>query len=191
MTDALTRRGIVRALAASSVLAGVQAIATESDLSKRKGRIKQSVARWCYSKISVDALSAYGAEIGLKAVDLLNPDEFEIPRRYGLICSMGYAEAGTIGEGLNRIENHAAIEEGLRKNIPIAAKAMVPNVITFSGNRGDLSDDQGLKKYSHRIEPRQENCRRSWRNHLHGVVEQQGEPSRLYVRSHSVGRACD
>ena len=95
--------------------------------------------------MSVDALSAYGAEIGLKAVDLLNPDEFEIPHRYGLICSMGYADAGTIAEGMNRIENHAAIEDGLRKYIPLAAKAKVPNVITFSGNRGGMSDDEGIK----------------------------------------------
>jgi hydroxypyruvate isomerase len=142
-----TRRGMIGALAAGTAFASVPFMArsTESESSERKGRIKQSVARWCYPKMSVDELSAYGAEIGLKAVDLLNPDEFEIPRRYGLICSMGYAEAGTITDGLNRIENHAAIEDGLRKNIPIAAKALVPNVITFSGNRAGLSDDEGMK----------------------------------------------
>jgi hydroxypyruvate isomerase len=144
MIDALTRREMIRALAGTA-FARVHAPATESDSPKRKGHIKQSVARWCYPKMGVDALSAYGAEIGLKAVDLLDPGEFEIPRRYGLVCSMGYAGAGTISRGLNRIENHAGIEEGLRKNIPIAAKAMVPNVITFSGNRGDLSEDQGIR----------------------------------------------
>lgn len=143
----ITRRGMIGALATGTALSGVHSMAhsTESEFPKRNGRIKQSAARWCYQKISVDALSAYGAEIGLKAIDLLNPDEFDIPRRFGLICSMGYAGAGTIIEGLNRIENHAAIEDGLRKNIPIAAKALVPNVITFSGNRVGLSDDEGMK----------------------------------------------
>lgn len=141
----ITRRGMIGGLAAGVALASVPSIAAETDFPKRKGLIKQSVARWCYPKMSVDALSAYGAEIGLKAVDLLQPDEYEIPRRYGLICAMGYADAGTIPEGLNRIENHAAIEEGLRKNIPLAAKAMVPNVITFSGKRNGMSDDEGLK----------------------------------------------
>lgn len=141
----ITRRGMIGGFAAGAALASIHSLTAETDPPKRRERIKQSVARWCYPGLSVNALSAYGAEIGLKAVDLLNPDEYDIPRRYGLICSMGYADAGTIPVGLNRIENHAAIEAGFRKNIPLAAKAMVPNVITFSGNRGGMSDDEGLK----------------------------------------------
>jgi hydroxypyruvate isomerase len=83
--------------------------------------------------------------MGLKGIDLLQPDEYEIPRRYGLICTMGYAGGGDIPNALNRTENHAAIEEGFRTNIPRAAKASVPNVITFSGNRGGMSDDEGAR----------------------------------------------
>ncbi|PYT85059.1 MAG: hydroxypyruvate isomerase [Acidobacteria bacterium] len=112
---------------------------------QRKGRIRQSVARWCYKDIPLDKLCAYGAEIGLKAVDLLNPDEYEVPARYGLVCSMGYASGGDIANALNRVENHAKIEEGFRKYIPLAAKAGVPNVITFSGNRNGMSDEEGAK----------------------------------------------
>jgi len=111
----------------------------------RKGRIKQSVSRWCYQKISLDELCAKSAEMGLKAIDLLNPDEFDVPRRYGLICSMGYAGGGEISQAMNRVENHAKIEESFRKLIPVAAKAGVPNVITFSGNRQGMSDDEGAK----------------------------------------------
>ena len=83
----------------------------------------------------MEKLCAYGAEIGLKGIDLLNVDEWEVPKHYGLICSMGYAGGGDIPHALNRVENHAKIEEAFRKNIPIAAKAGVPNIITFSGNR--------------------------------------------------------
>ena len=36
-------------------------------------------------------LAEYAAKIGLRGVDLLQPDEYEIPRRYGLVCTMGYA----------------------------------------------------------------------------------------------------
>ncbi len=112
---------------------------------KRKGNIRQSVSRWCYQKIPLDQLCAYAAEIGLKAVDLLNPGEFEVPPRYGLVCSMGYAGGGEIASAMNRVENHAKLEEGFRKYIPLAAKAGVPNVITFSGNRNGMSDDEGAK----------------------------------------------
>jgi len=111
----------------------------------RKGNIKQSVSRWCYKDIPLDQLCAYSARIGLKGIDLLGPEDYEVPRRYGLICSMAYGGGGDIPNALNRVENHAKIEEGFRKNIPLAAKASVPNVITFSGNRAGMSDEEGAK----------------------------------------------
>ena len=111
----------------------------------RKGQIKQSVSRWCYQKTPLDELCAYAAQIGLKGVDLLKPDEYEVPAKHGLVCSMGYADGGEIASAMNRVENHAKIEEGFRKYIPLAAKAGVPNVITFSGNRAGMSDEEGAK----------------------------------------------
>ncbi len=138
---------MLRAIAAGAALVGAAPVSrsAESSYKTMKARIWQSVARWCYPQMSVDELSDYGARIGLKAVDLLNPEEFEVPRHYGLVCSMGYADAGTIADGLNRIENHATIEKALRKNIPQAAKAGVPNVITFSGSRRGMSDEEGAR----------------------------------------------
>ena len=112
---------------------------------RRKGQIRQSVSRWCYKEIPLDKLCASAVEIGLVAIDLLNPEEYEVPRRYGLVCSMGYAGGGEIASAMNRVENHAKIEEGFRKYIPLAAKAGVPNVITFSGNRDGMSDEEGAK----------------------------------------------
>ena len=110
------------------------------------GAIHQSASRWCYKSIPLDKLCEFGASIGLKGIDLLNVEDFEVPKRYGLLCTMGYAGGGEINKGLNRVENHAEIEAGLRKGIPLAAKAGVPNVITFSGQRDkDLSDDEGAK----------------------------------------------
>jgi len=131
----------------ASSTAGAQdaAVQPHAAPTARHGRIKQSVSRWCYGKISLDDLCKASAEMGLKAIDLLQPEEFEVPKRYGLICSMGYVDAGTIPKALNRIENHDAIEAGLRKNLPLAVKAGVPNVITFSGNRAGMSDEEGAK----------------------------------------------
>src|SRR6201994_5061078 len=58
---------------------------------------------------------------------------------------MGYAGGGDITDALNRTEHHAEIEANFPKNIPLAAKAGVPNVITFSGNRKGMSDAEGMK----------------------------------------------
>ena len=112
---------------------------------QRKGRIKQSVSRWCYKEIPLDQLCAYAAQIGCKGIDLLNPDEYEVPKRYGLVCSMAYAGGGDIPHAMNRVENHEKIEQAFRTNIPLAAKAGVTNVITFSGNRAGMSDEEGAR----------------------------------------------
>src|SRR5215475_4580439 len=133
------------AVAASPALLATPLSSQEIHATPRKGRIKQSVSRWCYEKIPLDELCKRGAEMGLKAIDLLEIPEWDVPRRYGLICSMGYAGGGDIPHAMNRTENHAKIEEAFRKNIPLAAKAGVPNVITFSGNRAGMSDDEGAK----------------------------------------------
>ncbi len=144
-----TRREMIKGIAAQAAGAMVLSAgawgAGEEQAVARKGRIQQSAARWCYKEIPLDTLSARGAQMGLKAVDLLNVEEWEVPRRYGLVCSMGFSGAGDIGNGLNRVENHAKIEEALRKNIPLAAKAGVVNVITFSGNRNGMSDEEGSR----------------------------------------------
>ncbi len=141
----MSRRTALKSGLAVSALASLPGIANADDAVATKKRIRQSVCRWCYQKIPLDDLCAAAAQMGLVGVDLLNPEEYEVPRRHGLICTMGYADAGTIPEAMNRTENHAAIEAALRTNIPLAAKAGVPNVITFSGNRNGMSDDEGAR----------------------------------------------
>jgi hydroxypyruvate isomerase len=142
----LTRRRLLKSSLASVASFGFPSPSiAQASVSPRKGRIRQSVSRWCYSQTPLDHLCSYSASIGLKGVDLLQPEEYEIPRRYGLVCTMGYAGGGEIGNALNRPENHAAIEQAFRVNIPRAAKAGIPNIITFSGNRRGMSDEEGAR----------------------------------------------
>lgn len=141
----ISRRAALKSGLAVSALASLQGVADADAPAATKKRIRQSVCRWCYQKMPIEDLCAAAAEMGLVGIDLLYPDEYELPRRHGLICTMGYAGAGTIPVALNRTENHADIEAALRTNIPRAAKAGVPNVITFSGNRKGMSDDEGAR----------------------------------------------
>ena len=141
-----TRRALLKSgLASVAALTRVCCGARKTPPIKRKGRIHQSVCRWCYKDMSVDQLSAYAAHIGLSGVDLLKPEEYEIPRRYGLVCTMGLIPGVEIPEGYNRVENHAALEAEMRKYLPIAAKAGIKRIITVSGNRKSMSDEEGLK----------------------------------------------
>ena len=143
----LSRRKLLKhSLTATAALGSSRQILADATPSPASRRIHQSVSRWCYQKMPLEDLCRASALIGLEGIDLLNPEEFEVPPRFGLRCTMGYAGGGEINRGLNRTENHAEIEAGLRKGIPLAAKASVPNVITFSGLRSpDLSDDEGAR----------------------------------------------
>jgi hydroxypyruvate isomerase len=141
MIRGVASEGAVASLAAFPLLSEAE----ELQAVQRKGRIRQSVSRWCYEKMPLEELCEKGAAMGLKAIDLLTEDEWEVPGRYGLVCSMGYGGGGEIRSGMNRVENHAKIEEAFRKSIPRAAKLEVANVITFSGNRGGMSDEEGMK----------------------------------------------
>jgi len=141
----ISRRAALKSGLAVSALATLPRLTNAEEAGATKKRIKQTVCRWCYQKMPIDELCAAAAQMGLFGIDLLYPDEYEVPRRHGLICSMGYAGAGTIPEAMNRTENHAAIEAALRTNIPLAAKAGMTNVITFSGNRKGMSDDEGAR----------------------------------------------
>src|SRR5438477_3578541 len=142
-----SRRNVLKTALTGATMASFPSVSwSQGDAPiKRKGNIRQSVSQWCYKAIPLEKLCEYSAKIGLVAVDLLKEEEWEIPRRYGLICSMGYAGGGDIPNAMNRVENHAKIEEAFRKSIPLAAKAGVPNVITFSGNRAGMSDEEGAK----------------------------------------------
>jgi len=142
----LTRRDALKSGLAATAIASLPAIAgADQGAVPRKDRIRQSACRWCYKDIPLDQLCAFGAKIGLKGIDLLPVEDWQTPKQYGLICTMGQAGGGTIPDGLNRLENHAAIEAAFRTNIPLAAKAGVPNVITFSGTRRGMSDDEGAR----------------------------------------------
>jgi hydroxypyruvate isomerase len=99
-----------------------------------RARLKQSVCRWCYHKIPLAEFCRGVANLGLTAMDLLPPADWETARQFGLTCSMGTVSAGTIPNGLNNPSHHDTIRKAFEQNIPLAAKNGVPNVITFFGN---------------------------------------------------------
>jgi hydroxypyruvate isomerase len=140
-----TRRSLLSSSLGAAAALGIAASGTAADSQPRKGRINQSVCRWCYPKIPLERLCAFAAEIGLKGIDLLQPEEYDIPRRYGLRCTMGYVGGEDFRNELNRLQNHAEIERVFQIGIPLAAKSGVANVITFSGNRQGMSDEEGLR----------------------------------------------
>jgi hydroxypyruvate isomerase len=121
-----------------------------------RGRLKQSVSRWCYAKIPMPEFCDAVKAMGLTAIDLLNEPDWQVAADHGLITSMAYAGGGSIPDGLNNKANHDKILKGFEDGIPKAAKFKIPNVITFFGNRRGMSDAEakdncieGLNRIKH------------------------------------------
>jgi hydroxypyruvate isomerase len=142
----------VSALATTVTMStGMRVAATSLDDSthRLKGRIHQSVCRWCYKEISLDGLCRTSREMGLVGIDLLNPEEFPIAEKYGLICTMVSAPTqngiGGIPKAFNRLEYHDTLEQIYSQRINETAAASFERLICFSGNRNGLNDEEGLK----------------------------------------------
>jgi len=143
-TEACSRRSVLGSLGVGAALGAFPRGSFAQDERKSCGNIKQSVCRWCYGDLSLEKLSEAVRKIGLQSIELIGPEEFKTVKAYGLTCAMTRG-AGTIENGLNRIENHDRCEQELRKNVDFAAAEKIPNVICFSGNRKGMPDDEGLQ----------------------------------------------
>ena len=107
--------------------------------------IVQSVARWCFADIPLEPFARAVADMGLRAIDLLAPEEWGVARDHGLAVSCGDVGAGTIEDGLNEPDNHATIIGAFEDHLPGAARVGVPNLICFFGNRRGMSDAEGIE----------------------------------------------
>jgi len=140
----ITRREAL-ASAGAAALAAVSVGAAEGGRVVQKGRLKQSVCRWCYGKIPLPEFCKAVSEIGLTAIDLIDEKDWPLLTDHGLICSMGWKMGGDIPNGLNDPANHDLIVNGILTTLPKAAKAKVPNLIAFFGNRKGRSDEDAIK----------------------------------------------
>jgi hydroxypyruvate isomerase len=133
----MTRRSALQTIPAA--LATAQAARTAP---APTGRLKQSLARWCYAKIPLDDLCRQAAAMGVSGIDLVEPADWPTLRKYGLVPTITQGDA-KIPDGWNRKESHERLEAEIRARITRAAEEKVPNVITFSGNRQGMADEEG------------------------------------------------
>jgi hydroxypyruvate isomerase len=143
MADITRRRalGTLGALAAATTLSPRDLFADASRTSA--GRLKQSISRWCYGKIPIDDLCEAAKAIGYRSVELLDEQDWSVPKAHGLTCAMANG-FGTIPVGFNHVENHDKLVADGTRMIPLAAAAGVPNIVCFSGNRAGMSDGEGI-----------------------------------------------
>jgi hydroxypyruvate isomerase len=160
MKEHISRRSALR-----TITGGTAAIAAAASLSNRlraaeaatarwKGNIHHSVSAWCYNslfnpkdkpaKMSFEDFCRECAKIGLESVELLGRDEWPAVKKAGMTCAMCNGP-DSISYGWNRAEHHDDLLTKFEKAIPEVANNGFPNIITFSGNRNKMSDEEGLE----------------------------------------------
>src|SRR5262249_40467147 len=126
-------------LAAAGLVPGLSA----DEPVKSKGRIRQSICRWCYNSIPLEKLAAAAKPMGYQSIELISPEEFKVVKKFGLTCAVMRCASG-INKGLNRKENHEKIVRELLDDIDFAVAEGLPNVLTMSGDRNGMGDEEGL-----------------------------------------------
>lgn len=110
-----------------------------------KGNINHGVCAWSMRPLSLEELCVGIKKVGIKAIDLIGPTNWETLKKYDIDCSMcNGAEIG-IPQGFNDPQYHAQLEKNYTEVIPLVAKAGYKNIIAFSGNRNGMDDETGLK----------------------------------------------
>jgi hydroxypyruvate isomerase len=109
----------------------------------KNGRINQSVAYWCYKPMTIAELAKNAAKMGIKSIELVDPQDWKTLKEFGLTCAITNSHGFL--KGFAHKEEHKECIENLKKRIEECAAAGVPSVITFSGMRRGIPDDEAFK----------------------------------------------
>jgi hydroxypyruvate isomerase len=106
--------------------------------------MRHSVSHWCFPTISLADLAMAAHNMGIESVELLEPADWAVIQRIGLTCAMARGP-DTIANSFNRRENHSRLVPAFHERLGECARAGIPNLICFSGNRRGQSDEEGLE----------------------------------------------
>jgi hydroxypyruvate isomerase len=108
--------------------------------------MKQSFSWWAFARNGMEpnTLCKAAKSLGCAGVDLAPEDQWARILDNGLEVASISGHA-SLTDGLNRKSNHDRIEAEIATNIEKAVAIGKPNLVCFSGNRGDISDEEGLE----------------------------------------------
>lgn len=126
--------GLNQAMAASKSVLG-------ADL---HGKINHSICRWCYKEIELEDLCKAAVRIGIPSIELTGPEEWPLLKKYNLTSGLPWGAGKGIKDGWNNPEFHDELIADFESIFPKLKAAGLDKIITFSGNRNGLSEEQGL-----------------------------------------------
>ncbi len=145
MRTPINRRGAIAALGAAALAGALDPFTAQAAVSAVpvRGRLHQSVARWCFARTPLTDLCASAKAMGIVGIDLLDEKDWAVPTAHGLRCAIANG-FGSITRGFNRLDHHDELVAAGSAMIPRAAAAGIERIVVFSGNRAGLSDGEGI-----------------------------------------------
>jgi len=125
----------------------------KNQILQSRDNIRHSACRWCYNDIPLEELADRTKDLGLKSIELLNPDEWDVVLKRGMTCAISNGSPLMITKGFNDPQYHKQLLSDYTPIIPLAAEKGIPQIICFSGNRNGISDEQGLENCAIGLEP--------------------------------------
>lgn len=131
-------------------------IDTQASNSKA-GRLKQSVARWCFADLPIESFCEQLRDMGITGIDLADESEWSVCKRYGITPCMifggGSFKPPAPGSklmfgpsiGWNKISHHAELIAEVQKQADLAVANGLTNIIALFGDREDMSDEEGIE----------------------------------------------
>lgn len=153
MSHSLDRRTLLRTMVAGALgIGAASAVGTHattdalgSNPLNLKGNINHSVARWTFHMLSLEELCEVVKGFGVRAIDLVGPNEWHILKREGIDSSMCNGAEINLEDGWGDSRFHPELIERYRKHIDLVAEAGYRNLICFSGNARGMDPEQGLE----------------------------------------------
>lgn len=117
------------------------------------GKINHSVTRWPFGDKTVEELCEWAVELGIKSVELVDPEDYATINKYGLTCAMCNSVPLHHTDSFNNPKNHEQHKKEYFDLMPKVQDAGFQNIICFSGNRNGLDDQAGLENCAIGLEP--------------------------------------
>lgn len=138
----MNRRTALKSLAASTALTLAGRAQDAAPYRATSKRIRQSVVPWCFRPMPAEELIEHAAKLGLQSVELIDPKFWPLIKERGMTVAI----AGSHGfaRGFAHREEWAECQKVLRERIEQCAAAGIERVITFSGFRRGISDEEGI-----------------------------------------------
>ncbi len=112
---------------------------------KLKNNLNHSVCHWCFGDIPLEDFLKTLNTLGVKAIDLMGPEEWPLLKKYDIHCAMCNGAEISLTEGWNDPQYHDVLIKNYTEMIPKVAEAGYTNLICFSGNRRGMDDTVGLE----------------------------------------------